>query len=82
MTNKTFDVALVDVAGAELTHARKNPDRLAAMIERLTHTLAMTIAIGSGGDIAVAGTLSAGAQNYLDEAVADLMPIAKAVGSR
>lgn len=74
-----FGEALARVTSAELPHARRNPDRLAAMIERLAHALGMTIAVGSGGESSQAATLIDGAQNYLDETVADLLPMGRLI---
>ncbi len=79
MATEPFENALALLISRELPLARHDPDRLSAITERLTHALAVTIAIGSGGDAARASTIIEGTRNYLDETVADLLPIGRLV---
>lgn len=66
MTIKFAD-SLAALCAAELSAAHGDADRIGAMIERLTSSLAFTIAMASGGRVEAMETFIAGAESYLAE---------------
>lgn len=65
-----FADALASISSKEAAAARRDPDRMAEMIEQLARALGLSIAIASGGDKKTLETLCAGAEAYvMEEAV-------------
>lgn len=62
-----FGDRLSALCAAEAVLARRDPDRMAAMIERLTNSLAFTIAINAGGNSEAASQLVEGVIAHLFE---------------
>jgi hypothetical protein len=68
--NPPFSVQLSTLCAAEASAAHSDPERIAAMVERLTHALAFTIAVGTGGNQQAMSDLIEGATAYLLESAA------------
>jgi hypothetical protein len=64
---RSFSEQLASLLSREVTQARKDPERLAEMIERLANALAFTISIGAWGDRELAQKLLTAAECYLYE---------------
>ena len=62
-----FSEDLARLCSTELRTAKGDEDRIAEMIERLTHSLSWTIALVSGGDHALAAKLLAGVDAHIGE---------------
>jgi hypothetical protein len=74
-----FGDALASLCSREMLKARGNAGRVADMVERLSHCLSFTIAVGSNGDDEVAKNLLSGVEFYLYEGTTGLVPMAKAI---
>ncbi|WP_375414393.1 hypothetical protein [uncultured Bradyrhizobium sp.] len=75
----SFGDRLAGLCAIELSAAKGDPDRAAAMIERLLNSLAFTIAVASRGDPKGIGEMLQGAESYLYEAAADHQKVAGAL---
>lgn len=71
MTKLTFADKLSGLCAMELTAAHGNAERIGAMIERLTNSLAFTIAIASRGDPEAIQTFLTGVEGYLYNATSE-----------
>lgn len=74
-----FEDALVKLCASEIPHARRDPERLASMIERLSDSLALTLAIAGGGDMERTNKLYSGAENYMLGMITDYQRVARQV---
>lgn len=66
-----FEDELATLARREFFAAKGDPERIAAMIERLMHTAGFTIAMATDGDAKAMSTLLIGAEAHLNECAAD-----------
>jgi hypothetical protein len=62
-----FSDKLSAMCSKELVLARRDPERMAEMIEALANVAGLAISIGSGGDAKVAQELTDGFENYMAE---------------
>lgn len=69
-----FERALAGLLANELPKARKDDERMAAMIERLATALATAIAVSANGDGRAADTLLNGVEAYIAAEVTSLTP--------
>ncbi len=76
-----FEESLVKLCAVEIPHARRDPERLAAMIERLADSLALTLAIAGGGDMERTNRLYSGAESYMLGMITDYQRVAKRAGN-
>ena len=76
-----FEAELARLCSREMIAARRDPERLGAMVEHLSHSLSFTIAIGAGGDPQVAQKLMTGVESYLYDSVTGMAPSGRAVGT-
>lgn len=67
-----FGEKLGGLCAKEVSAGRDDNDRMAEVIERLTHSLAFTIAVHGEGDPATIDKLIEGAVSYLYECATDL----------
>lgn len=74
-----FEDTLVKLCAGEIPHARRDPERLAAMIERLADSLALTLAISGGGNMERTNRLYSGVENYMLGMITDYQRVAKQV---
>lgn len=73
-----FPAKLQSLVSLEMSAARRKDQRaMADMIEALTNSLGLTIAIAARGDAAAAQELTTGVEAYLYEAVTQHSPLAK-----
>lgn len=79
MNDQNFTSNLERLVAHELPAARRDKDRMAAMIERLGQSLALTIAVAAQGDGNVAEKLLQGSEAYIAAETARLSPIAGAL---
>lgn len=75
-----FGEKLSALCARELPHARRDPDRIAAMVEALIGSLALAIAVATKGDAKAANTMLEGSQSYLYDRVAGHADIGKFMG--
>ena len=68
------------ICALELSDAHGDADRIGEMIERLTNSLAFTIAIAGNGDPKQVETLLRGAESYLYQAATSHAKIAQFMG--
>ncbi len=73
----SFSDKLSALCAAELCVARQDPERAGAMIERLTHSLAFSIAIIGAGNPDAMSKLLQGAEAYLTEAAANHVKVGR-----
>ncbi len=66
----------------ELAGAHGDAERIGAMVERLTHSLAFTIAMATRGDAKGAQTFLTGVESYLYETSAKLAPLGALMARR
>ena len=74
-----FAEKLSALCSDEMRRALKSEDQnaIGEMVERLTHSLAFTIAFGCKGDHDIIGTLLAGVEAYLSESTSSSARVAK-----
>lgn len=72
-----FEQSLVKLCALEIPLARRDPERLAGMIERLADSLALTIAMAGGGDLERTNNLYAGTEQFMLEMITDYQRVAK-----
>lgn len=72
-----FSNKLASLLAAELPIARRNPDRMGEMIERIAAGLGLTIAMACGGDPQRVDTLLEGATAYAHREAVERSPIAR-----
>ncbi|MBK5958047.1 hypothetical protein CCR97_07930 [Rhodoplanes elegans] len=70
-----FSDQLSKLCSRECVHARKDPARAAVMIERLVHSLGLTIAVASRGDPGVMNTLCEGASQQLFQSASGMADV-------
>lgn len=70
ITDAPFGDKLSALCAVQLTVARKDPEAMGEMIERLINSLAFTIAIACKGDPKGMGDMIAGAEAHLNEQAA------------
>lgn len=74
-----FADKLAGVCGREIQAARRDPERAADMVERLTHSLAFTIAIIAGSDPDKMQTLITGVEAHLYEVASGSADIVRSI---
>ena len=77
-----FSKKLSALCTAEMSAARGDPDRMADMLERLCHTLGMTVAIAAGGNGEAIDQMISGVEGYVHTAAVDYSTIARAMSGR
>lgn len=65
----------------EVSQARNDPERMAAMIEVLARALGFSISICAAGDSKMIDTLMVGAEAYAHEEAVEKAPVAKMLRS-
>ena len=68
MSEPSFESKLSALCSKELSDAHGDPARMGAMIERLAHSLAFTVAIVGEGDRTRIDNLLTGLEGYIQEA--------------
>lgn len=69
------------VVTAELPHARRDPERMSALIEQLARSLGLAIAVGTNGDAAGIDKLMAGAEAHAHAEAVASAPLARLIAS-
>ena len=81
MSEPSFETKVSLACSKELTDANGDPERIAAMVEKLAGSLAFTIAMASQGDAQMMDTLLEGVTAHIYEVAAGHAPVSKLLAS-
>ena len=75
MDDRPFDDKLTSLTASEAAKAKGDPERMGAMVERLSAALGFTIAIAANGDGPTIDKMMSGAEAYAHQEAVDKAPL-------